>query len=486
MKNLTTLFIAFWFFLSAFSQTQIASSNHSGATYGHNQRKIVRDFQDNIYVVYTDIVDSDIVVYGIRYDNAAEEWGSANFLISGNAPTLAIDQNDKIMMVYKTNDPEPLIKTISTYDFTEWTEPLTLSFDGFAAEMPVADVDSANVLNVLWMDYEMQTDSTRLCYAGVIEDTLIEKKMILKRFQITDVGIANHLQYEANHLFFTIASENMQLEYFLTNNYFETFDLVYENEGSFPCITYNSAIPNSPYVENLIRFIMIRPDFYQGLTEVEADVPAFTFPIEHNMSQFNADYLCVDNVAPPTGYSFIYQDDETLNHVFSFGAMYNWSTTMSSYTANSSLFYPNIAYKHFNPLFVDFIWMETAGSNYNIMYRRDDKYLSIPGVFDEDAGKGFLLTGKPNPFSEFIELKVFVEENSNKQSPQLEIFNIQSQKIATLSPFEQGASNNTGQTLFRYRWDGSTLSGATAEPGIYLVRCTYKDKRVVRKIVFEP
>jgi len=54
MKRLSLYIV---FLLTAFeisAQTLIATSNYTHATANHNQRKIVRDKADNVYVVFVD------------------------------------------------------------------------------------------------------------------------------------------------------------------------------------------------------------------------------------------------------------------------------------------------------------------------------------------------------------------------------------------------------------------------------------------------
>jgi hypothetical protein len=482
MKKTALLLTIIWMTWSAFPQTQIATSNHSVATYGHNQRKIVRDWQENIYVVYTDIVENDIVIMGLRYDQASEEWSTPQIILSGNAPTLAIDQDDKILMAYETNDPEPQIMYTASDDFFEWLDPITISFQGFKASMPVADVDSTSVLNVLWIDHGMDPNETRLCYAGIIADTLIESKVVMEKEGLYDIAIANHLQYGTNDLFFAIEYWLDTVEFHHSSDHLESVDLLYSNTALFPCITYNSVYPAGWGEEHAVRFLMAKNNV---LYEVESGVFGFE-PIEHYLNNYQGSFVCIDNIAPPLGYSFLFLNNDILKHGFSYGSLWNWTTLMSSITGESQISNPNIAYKHFNPLIVDFIWMETENNDYKIMYMRDDKYQPMPGIEDDEAGKGFSLTGKPNPFAEFIQLKVITEESINNQKPQLDIFNILSQKIITLTPYQDDFINTTGETRYLFKWDGKASTGAETEAGIYLVRCTFDNKRVVRKIIYEP
>ena len=81
------------------AQTLIATSNHPEATANHNQRKIVRDSNDNIYVVFVDTNNQESVIKGVMYDNIAGQWNNAFEIINGQNPTLSINFNsiNKIM-----------------------------------------------------------------------------------------------------------------------------------------------------------------------------------------------------------------------------------------------------------------------------------------------------------------------------------------------------------------------------------------------------
>lgn len=482
MKKTFIIISLLWIAGPAFSQTQIATTNHSTATYSHNQRKIVRDWQENIYVVFTDILDDNIVIMGVQYDQLSDSWSDPFLITEGNSPTLAIDQNDKILLVYLTNDPEPVIQYSSSTDFNNWTEPVMISFEEYTADMPVADVDSLNVLNVLWRDCQDGWWDSRLCYAGVIADTLVQNKVVLERENIWDLAIANHLQYASNDLYFAVEFFMDTIQFFRSTNHTDSVELLYQQTGMFPGITFNYNYSYGWEEGNNVRFLMKHSNH---LFEVEYGFMGTNTFIE-NQLPYEGDFICIDNLAPPIGYSFLFIEDDMLKHGFSYGSLWDWSTIMSSISSNHEISNPNIAYKHFNPLFVDFVWMESTSNEYKIMYMRDDKHQYMPGIHDDEAGKGFSLTGGPNPFSQSIHLNVVAEEARDKTPPSIEIFSVQGQLVTHLNSDREEFINTTGETRFLYEWDGTGSSGDRVKQGIYLVRCSYDRKRVVRKIVFEP
>jgi len=151
---------------------------------------------------------------------------------------------------------------------------------------------------------------------------------------------------------------------------------------------------------------------------------------------------------------------------------------MSAYQSNYIIRHPSIAYKHFNPLFVDFIWMEEEGDSYGIYHKREDKHVYMPGIEDKEDGKGFSITGNPNPFSDQITLEVLIEEEG--LTPLIAIYNTASQLINSVYPVHQKKNK------FYFNWDGTTTQGIKAKEGIYIVMCTVGDKRTARKIIYQP
>ena len=103
------------------AQTLIATSTHPGATANHNQRKIVRCSNHNIYVVYVDIDNPESVIKGVFYDSGSGQWNDAFEIIDGKNPTLSITSDDEIHLVFESNDAITEIRHTSTIDFSSWT-----------------------------------------------------------------------------------------------------------------------------------------------------------------------------------------------------------------------------------------------------------------------------------------------------------------------------------------------------------------------------
>jgi hypothetical protein len=151
---------------------------------------------------------------------------------------------------------------------------------------------------------------------------------------------------------------------------------------------------------------------------------------------------------------------------------------MNSYQSGNAITNPNVACKHFNPLYVDFIWMEETGSSYQIYHKREDKHEWLPGIEDTEYGQGFTITGNPCPFTDKINIEVTVEGQG--LTPSIEIYNTGSQLVRNLTPTEV---NNKS---FIFTWDGRQASGNFDRDGVYIILCSVGDKRTARKIIYKP
>jgi hypothetical protein len=150
--------------------------------------------------------------------------------------------------------------------------------------------------------------------------------------------------------------------------------------------------------------------------------------------------------------------------------------TMEHITRND-ISNPSIAYKHFNFEYVDFIWTEGYGNSKDIYYMRDAKHIWT-GINDPETGKGFTITGEPNPFAEQIALTISVEAEGN--TPRLEIYNTSSQLVKTLIAHPKSLQQYSAQ------WSGLDENGTVVPTGVYVIMCSVGDKRTARKIVFTP
>ncbi len=449
------------------AQTLIASSNHSEATANHNQRKIVRDSSDNVYIVFVDTLNQENIIKGVMYDNIGGQWNDPAFIINGNNPTLSICKNSRIHLIFESNDSITEIRHISSLNFFNWTSEIVISDTANSSKCPVADIDSLGNLNVFWVQINDRLNES-LIYACINEDTLIERKCITTKSEVKDIAVANHLQYVRNDLFFAVQFDQDSLQFFRSTDNTETYDTIYTTFGSQPCITYNTAWDITPD-DNILRLLYI--DSTSQLIELESSMPDFNSINQGYLVPGQTDYVCVDNLIPAMGYSYLFMQNGNLYHGFSYGIGSNY--IMDSVLNN--VIHPSIAYKHFNFEFVDFIWMENNGSGYDIYHKRDEKHIWV-SIEDYEKGKGFSIVGYPNPFTEHLSINVSV--NDQKAIPIIQIYNSNSQLVKILEP-EKESDNE-----FSYKWFGTDQNSNKVNSGLYVIMCSVGDTRTARKVVY--
>ena len=473
MKKVLLLTVITLLAVGVTAQTLIATSNHPGATANHNQRKIVRCSNHNIYVVFVDTENQESVIKGVMFDSSSGQWHNTYEITDGKNPTLSISADDEIHLIFESNDAITEIRYASTTDFSSWTSYNVISDTIFKSNLPVADIDATGNLNVFWV--QTNEDLTKSpVYACISDDAPLERKYITTKNEINDIAIANHLQYVENDLFFAIQFNQDSLQLFYSNNMMESFDTLYSAKGSQPCITYNSIWESQN--ENCARFLYIDPG--SQLMEVEVAVgTGYGISDPNQLESFGfVEYVCVDDFAPPIGYSYLFMEFGTIFHGFSYGAFWEWNTILETISGNN-ISNPSIAYKHFNFEYIDFIWMDGSGYNFDIYYMRDEKHIWL-GIDDEEEGKGFSIVGHPNPFSEQLTISISVKEENFV--PVIEIYNSGSQLIKLLDVQQSSAKEFTSE------WNGTDKNGNNVETGLYIIMCSVGDKRVARKVIFKP
>ncbi len=471
MIKIAIYFFFLFFVVEIQAQTLIAISLSSTATANHNQRKIVRDSLQNIFVVFTDSVNHQMMIKGVKYNKTTSQWGSFMNITNGNNPTLSISKSGRIHLVYETNDSISKIKHTSSSDFITWSTEIIISDSVFKSKLPVADIDSIGSLNVFWKQRNTNL-SESLIYASINDDTLTNRKIVTTKSEIEDIAIANHLQYIKNDLFFAIQFTD-SVQFFRSENNMISYEFLYGVSGaSQPGITYNSVIEGGFFPnDNNLRLTYINE--YSELIELESDNYSNYNNLSSQTLQGSIDFVCIDNLAPPIGYSYLFMTNGNLYHGFSYGSHWYWSTILDTITTNP--LNPSIAYKTFNFLYVDYIWMENNGEGYNIFHKRDAKHIWV-GVGDNEKGKGFSIVGYPNPFSEIITLNISVDEKN--LVPVLKIFNTKSQLVKNMN-YEFNSNNE-----FTYKWDGTNQIGNKVDSGIYIIMCSVGDRITVRKVAY--
>jgi hypothetical protein len=469
------LIIYFLIFFSASNisaQTLIASSNSIEATANHNQRKIVRDSLDNVYVVFVDSTEQGKIIKGLWLNKQVNDWTSATEIVNGTNPSLSINKYGKFSLVFESNDSLKAICYTSSWDFSNWSPTKKISDSDYYCCLPICDSDSTGKLNIFWIKYQASSQQS-LMFASLADGTLYNKRTIATKSVINDIAIANHLRNFDDNVIFSLRFMNDSLQFLRLNNNSETIDTIYETLGSQPCISYNDLLSDKDryYTPNEYSVRIMYLDNTKKLIEAQCILDALQDNVPSRIVESQAtDFICIDDVLVPLGYGFLYMKNGNLYSGFSYGALGGWSTILDSISTNPMN--PSLAYKNFSPLFIDYIWMERNNNSFDIYYKRDEKQKNVSAK-DYESGKGFSITGYPNPFNDILNIEINVNDESNQ--PIIEIYDLNLKKLNILQP------TNQSNRKYYYRWDINDLLPS----GIYFLKCTVGQKTIVRKVIYK-
>lgn len=451
------------------SQTHIANSFDPAATEGHNQRKIVRDEDENIYVVYTDLIDQESSIKSLYFDRSTGEWTEPEIVTTGQSPTLAIDSSGIIYLVYLTNDSLAQVQVRQSFDFKIWS-PNTEIYDyGYSHKLPVADVDRSGQLNIFYVRQKQSQET--LLFTRYYATGNYATNVIFTKQSITDVACANNLIYGNDELFYAIQYNGDSLNFMEIPLEYPKFNSLYKTNGTSPCITFNSAYYNH-HDERSVRFLYIGEN---------STLEEFDYSMYGSGSNFqnydlgikNVGQICINNLIQPFGFSFLYTQNDTLFHAFSYGG-YDWNEDYILSKSERPVIHPNIAYKHFNFEYVDYIWMEPVLTGYQIFHKREHKV--DPMTTEETDSKNTLeIKGYPNPFSDILHIEVTSAFQVKK--PEIEIYNSNSQCIMTLQPSRQNES------VYYFEWDGKAHYSDQSKHNVYVLLFKFDQFRTARKVV---
>lgn len=467
MKYILAILLFSTTILNVYSQSVIATTKDPLATANHNQRKVIRDSNENIYIVYSDSIANSLSIKGLYYNKIGDKWTEPVIICEGKNPSLAISIQDKLYLLYQSIDTLSQIKMKYSDDFSTWSDCKTLSDTLFRSYLPVADTDSDGILNVMWIQ-ENKNGTNSAIYAKVQNGEHLVSSVITTKDEINDIAIANSLNYQNNTFYFAYHYSKDSIVFCSTQDYMRSIDSVQKTTGSQPGITYNQVSVNYTGKNGIFRLLYL--DDNNNLIEQELDEGEECCTTDEIINGSKIDYICVDDLMPPIGYSYLFIRNDSLFHGFSHGK--SWPRMILD-TISTKPLYPSIAYKKFNVEYIDFIWMESAGSEYNIHYKRDDKYQYIYPHVNNVPFTGVKITGYPNPFTDF--LNIVIETDQGKPWPSIDIFDTKSRLVKSLSP-EKSNKNN-----FTFRW--SVSEDYNVPQGLYFIRCTIGNQRITKKVI---
>lgn len=438
----------------------------SFTSFRKNQRNIVRDSEDNLYVAYHvyEAAGFNDWIKLVCYDTIQKEWSEPYIMAKGQEPNIAIDKNNNLHLVY-TNSSR-IIYMNKKYD-EPWNEPWTTFFriddESYSAtkEYPVGDTDSSGCFHMLYRTID--SVNTKLEYVKICKDTITCKQTIFESEvdTIVDYSIATHLCFSNNIIFITYQLSNDSIYFFnsLDNGnswevpeYFE----VYQGLGPMLSIGIGSY---GPELRMEATFPLIVSSNYDNCLYKYQSWSIYGEGSVENLITSPVDDYSLDDVIGPLGFSFIFSCNDTLFHAF--------DNHLDIEIRDTLIVQPTaitMAYKQFRVDVVDILWIK---NNAQLFYFRTQK---IPNAIEKHRNTNKLdFIAFPNPFREEITFTIFNENRS--VFGEMTIYDINGKIIYS-------DVLNSIQEKTTYNWDFKSV-----KPGLYFVRLTGDKSSVIKKII---
>ncbi len=267
-------------------------------------------------------------------------------------------------------------------------------------------------------------------------------------------------------IYLALEESDNHVKYFAITN--TGLDTLFESEGTLPCQSIGHYAPGYDDQTILGRFIYRDNSNELQLNNLIRWTNTYNLWGPVWLIDEPVDDVLIDDVLTPIGFSFLYIKNNTLYHGFQ-GQDFSSNVTIMDQIGDDP-FNPSIAYKHFSPIIVDFVWMKDMGDNeYNIYYKRSYKIEYTIGIDENNPPKGLSLRGSPNPFTNRIVLKVYTV---SKKMPVLKIYDLRGNVIKTVDGI------NSGDQEFTFEWNGKNESGVEVQSGTYIVTTDDSGKSV--------
>ena len=464
-KLLITLIIINAGFLSA--QNIIGESSQSSATERNNARLIVEDNNGDLHIAYYD--------NGIYYsfsEDAGTNWSLPIIVdATGRNPSLAVDNNNILHLVYKYGGTNAYDIVHRTYNGEIWSEYDYVYHDAnFVSPVsrPVIAVDSENNLHCVWQ---------RSGYSSVPNSEIWYNKFSIETGWETPANISN--SYGASEYpTLTIDNENNIYAFWKDSGEDIGNDKMVLLRKYTVGIGWDAEYTNISNTTGNGSYATMDPcavtDIYGNIHLVWKDSETGTREIFYKKcidGVWDIEYTNISNSSEASAHPTISSDDEGNLHVFwaeKIGGIYYeivyrkynkdleiWSEiTNISNTANVESEHPNSTVRSSGYLSV--IWTEGDASPFSVMYYGE----LLPVGIDEPNNIKYSSNIFPNPskgvFTIKLENILFVE-----------ILNVEGHVIKKLS-------TENGQSVI--------INLSDQPKGIYLVMSQSKESIIIEKL----
>jgi hypothetical protein len=448
------------------AQTIIATVESSQATENHNQRKIVRDYDNHVYVFYQDYVNGSWGIYQVVYDSLTSNWSQPEYLVPGNNPAAAIGFTDSIFLTYRSNDTNGRIMLMKKAPGGDWLPPVQISqADSLDNLLPVADVDMEEKVLVSWIERGNPEDKVMFYKNSQVNE-------LYSSDSISDLSLSTCLQWEMDfNVFLALEEMGNRVKFF---RFFDPneMELIFDTLGTKPCQSIGGYAPG--YSNELyLRYIYLDPMHNVTTCSVEfwGEEPEILGPI--TLIETPVSDIAIDDILVPVGFDFLYTDESGFYNAFT---NQGWSYPLVEIidTLSADCFNSSIGYKHFSATIVDYIWMENSGSDYKIYYKRSNKIPYDPGVnIKVNKDNGNELWFSSNPFKDKITLKLYTKEATR---PTVKIYDLRGSVIKSITDITRQGD------YFSFEWDGENESGREVNSATYILNITI-GKQVLNNLI---
>ncbi len=394
-------------FVSA--QNIVGTSTQSTATERNNARLIVEDNNGDLHVAYYD--------NGIYYsfsDDAGANWSTALLIDeTGRNPSLAVDNDNVLHLVYKYGGTNAYDIVHRTYNEEIWSEFDVVYHDEVTEiSRPVIAVDSENSLHCVWQ---------RSGYTAVPNSEIWYSKFTSGTGWETPVNISN--SYGASE-YPTLTIDN-------NNNIYVFWKDSGEDIGNDKMVLYRKYIVGIGWDADYTNISNTTGNGSYAtmdpcaVTDTDGNIHLVWKDSETGNREifykkctngvWDIDYTNISNTAEASAHPSISTDNQGNLHVFwaeKIGGIYyeivyikydkileTWSeTTNISNTGNVESEHPNAPDNISNSLSV--IWTEGDASPFSVMYYGE----MLPVSIEEFDKKLFSINIFPNPFTDKISI----------------------------------------------------------------------------------
>ena len=436
-----------------YSQVKLFSSDSiSLSDWNFNQRKIVRSPELGI------IAEANNEIFFSHNLNTPIK------ILNGKRASLAIDYTSNIHIVYANNG----IKYSSTESYKNWTPSISISDSCEIVSYPIADCDKEGNVHVIYGTADTCTNNNYLSslkYIMISDNQKQQSATIVDLIEqgntdtIINYTLATHLLYTHATVFtaYQLSNDSIYLMYSANNGI--GWKQITALSGSDPALSigfgrYGNEIveyftfPTILYLDKNEDLINGHGSFHSSITDTSVQWYG-----EELIQNGPVDYLCIDDVVGPFGFSYIFQKRGVLYHAFSH---YRDSEIID--TISNDVVVSSIAYKQFDVEKVDIIWFERNGDNFDMYYQWFEKIPFANNYIDRESRK-LQFAAYPNPFTS--EIIFSISSTKLEQELNIGVYTIEGKLLKKFS------SNN--KNIIKFKWDGTTDSGNHIESGIYIV-----------------